>query len=186
MHEASEAYRAWNLTKLKSGQDEQQLSKLFVTEHGQLGCGLLSVMLGDEVCVALGSDHPILLRRGNLQNRLKLYSYISPLYIHGLMEGQALSGPLPASWSLTIGRFGRKRGYLFLNRQTNERTKQDPRLDPLPVNWEAIEKEDEMKLVNYVQHHRNRNTGEIINSDPRLLPEALKARGVDVTTVILL
>lgn len=32
---------------------------------------------------------------------------------------------------------------------------------------------------------RNTRTGEVVNSDPRLFPEALEARGVDVRTITL-
>lgn len=162
----------------------QQPSRFFVTEHGQLGHGPPSVMPGDEICVALGSYHPILLRRTNSAAQSILYAYIGPLYVHGLMEGQALLGSLPLHWDLIAHHHDQKRKFLFFNQQTNE-VSEDPRLGPLPEDWEPIDKEDEARLYYYVQHYRNKITGKIINSDPRLLPEALEARGVDVTTVIL-
>jgi hypothetical protein len=55
----------------------------------------------------------------------------------------------------------------------------------MPLDWEVFEKEDEARLRFHVQHCRIKITGEIINSDPQLLPEALEARGVNVATVIL-
>lgn len=163
-----------------------ELGRFFVTEHGQLGCGPPSVAPGDEVCVALGSSNPILLRSTYPEGQSEMYRYIGPLYVHGLMEAQALLGALPFHWDLIIDRVGSKRGFLFLNQQTKEKVLEDPRLGPLPVDWEAVEKEDEANLEFYVQHYRNKITDEMINSDPRLVTEALKARGVDVTTITLI
>jgi hypothetical protein len=63
---------------------------------------------------------------------------------------------------------------------------EDPRLEALPSEWEEVDKEDEARLRFHVQHHRNKVTGEIINSDPRLLPEALGVRGVQLDTFVMI
>lgn len=68
----------------------------------------------------------------------------------------------------------------FFNKDTLEEVQQDPRLDQLPVGWEAIREErtkDDPQLFSWF---RNKVTGETMNSDPRMLPEALRDRGVNL------
>jgi hypothetical protein len=48
--------------------------------------------------------------------------------------------------------------------------------------WEPVERGDESRLRFFVQNYQHKVTGEVINSDPRLLPEALGVRGVKVQT----
>jgi hypothetical protein len=74
---------------------------------------------------------------------------------------------------------------LFYNLLTEEDTHHDPRLSVLPPEWEEIDQEDEVRLDVAVQHYRNKVTGGIINSDPRLSAGALKARGVPLETIVL-
>ncbi|KAH4013036.1 hypothetical protein HBI73_211990 [Parastagonospora nodorum] len=175
-------YRDW----FESNLTEQRSGRFFVTDHGHVGCGPPSIHVGDQICIALGSDHPILLRRTVTEDEsTMMHRYVGPSYIHGLMEGQALLGPLPHSWDMIIDHSNHISSFSFLNHQTKVCTTQDPRLGPLPLEWEAVEKEYETRPPFYVQHHRNNVTGEFINSDPRLSPEVLKARGVDVTTIVL-
>jgi hypothetical protein len=113
------------------------------------------------------------------------YRLMGPVYIHGLMEGQALLGSLPSPWESVITDRNRGLEFAYHNLQTKEISLQDPRLSDLPTEWEEIVQEDEARSNIYVQHFKNKNTGEIINSDPRLLPQALKARGVNLETFIL-
>jgi hypothetical protein len=174
-----EIFRDWvasNLTR-------QSYGRYFVTDRGQLGCGPTTVLPGDEICVASGSDHPIILRDTLSDAK---YRYIGPSYVHGMMEGQAFLGPLPPSWHLTIDHVGHISKFSFSNRQTREKTSEDPRLGSTRLEWEPIEKEDSSRLRFYVQHHQHKTTGEIINSDPRLQPDALKARGVDLKTFTII
>ncbi|KAL8282637.1 hypothetical protein RB600_005876 [Gaeumannomyces tritici] len=80
------------------------------------------------------------------------------------------------------------------------RTREDPRLAgvPLPGAWERLrgrrglpeeeqdgegegegeEEEEEADDPEMFDYFRNRDTGEVVNSDPRMMPEALEARGV--------
>jgi hypothetical protein len=168
---------AWNLT-------DQRPGRFFVTDRGQLGCGSPTIVPGDKVCVVLGCDHPILLRPAHSDDQSACYHYMGPLYVHGLMEGQALLGPMPPPWELIINNDTFRDSFAFLNLLTNEITLQDPRLDVLPPEWHEIDEEWETSFI-HTQHYRNKTTGDIINSDPRLLPEALEARGVPLETFTL-
>ena len=47
-----------------------------------------------------------------------------------------------------------------------------------------IDKDDEMR-VGCVQHHQNTEMGAVLNSDLRLLPEALITSGVPLQTISL-
>jgi hypothetical protein len=164
---------------------EQQPGRFFVTDVGLLGCGPPNVLPGDKICVALGYDYPISLRPMNSGDQSTRYRLMGPVYIHGLMEGQALLGSLPSPWESVITDRNRGLEFAYHNLQTEEISLQDPRLGDLPTEWEEIVQEDEARSNIYVQHFKNKTTGETINSDPRLLPQALKARGVNLETFIL-
>jgi hypothetical protein len=174
-------YRDWyttNLTSLQSG-------RLFVTDKGQVGCGPPTVLPGDKVYVVLGYDYPILLRPALSIDQSTCYNHLGPTYVHGLMEGQALLGPIPHPWKLIIKNADPLGSFSFLHHQTDEMTAHDPRLDLLPQDWQEVEEESDARLAFHTQHYKNKTTGEIINSDPRLLPEALEARGVHLETITL-
>ena len=67
---------------------------LFMTEEGYIGLGPRAAKAGDCVCVLLGSDSPFLLRPiGNNQ-----YQIVGHCYVHGIMSGEALLGPLPGDF----------------------------------------------------------------------------------------
>ena len=61
----------------------------------------------------------------------------------------------------------------------------DPRLESLPSEWKPCEAEEISNEAERVAWFRNEGTGEILNSDPRLLPAALEGRGVDVRKIEL-
>ncbi len=161
--------------------------RFFFTRKGQFGCGLEDVKPGDKISVFLGRRLPTVIRRDNSSPDSSRYKIVGRCYVHGLMDGEALLGPLPSSWTVTIREIRAPlSGAWFHNKKKGTRSTLDPRLGTLPDKWEAIEKEDEARLGQHVQHYKNKVTGEIINSDPRLLPEALKARGVPIETFVLI
>jgi hypothetical protein len=179
--EVALSYREWYADHFT----DQQPGRFFVSDRGQLGCGPPSVAPGDIVSVLSGYDKPILLRPAYSTDHSICYHHVGPLYVHGLMEGQALLGSLPLPWELIIDVVGQQKRFIFLNRETGEKLLQDPRLDMLPQKWHEVEKEDDSRFDIYIQHYENKTTGEVINSDPRLLPEALEARGVHLETITL-
>jgi hypothetical protein len=103
--------------------------------------------------------------------------------LHGFTDGEALLEPLPSPWKVRIklGSNGYDKIY-FINSLTGESTHEDPRLEALPSHWEeleAVRTPDDPLLFG---RFRNKLTGEVRNSDPRLLPEALEKRGVKIET----
>jgi hypothetical protein len=179
--EVASKYRQWYANFLS----DHQPGKFFVTDRGQLGCGPPIVAPGDKVYVLSGYDKPVLVRLANSTDQSTCYHYMGPPYVYGLMEGQAFLGPLPNPWELIIDNSNMRYSFSFLNHKTGEITQQDPRLDILPQEWHEVEDKDDTRFEIYTQHYKNKTTGETISSDPRLLPEALEARGVHLETITL-
>jgi hypothetical protein len=160
--------------------------QFFRCKEGYVGWGHEDAQVGDQVCIILGYQHPILLRP--VQNGL--FKIIGRCYVHGVIDAQAVLGPLPRPWRVVLRRstwFDGASSLVerYVNSETHEETPQDPRLGELPETWEEIEKEDSTGIGFMVQHYKNRETNETINSDPRLLPHALKARGITLETFAL-
>lgn len=113
------------------------------------------------------------------------YHVIGSSYLHGFCDGTALLGPLPLPWKVQLKRDSS--GYTnpyFHNPTTGENSDRDPRLETiqLPPHWEEIEVVRTVDDPRYFERFRNNATGEIMNSDPRPLSDALKKRGVNVQT----
>ena len=73
-----------------------------------------------------------------------------------------------------------------MNLATGEQTLEDPRLEAMPLEWERMTYERTPDDPAYFAAFRNKVTDETINSDPRLSPEALQARGVALETFSLI
>ncbi|CZR58567.1 uncharacterized protein PAC_08459 [Phialocephala subalpina] len=155
--------------------------KLVQTEGGYIGLAPGHVQIGDIICVILGSNVPTVLRK----NSDGTFKIVGHSYLHGVMNGEALLGPLPKPWAP-------KREFNPTNQLWEQRffdtekreavdAKNDPRLEPVPDQWECLENDAPFLL----QKWKNKETGEIINSDPRLLPQALIERGVKLQTFAL-
>lgn len=118
------------------------------------------------------------------------YEVIGNCWIYGLMDGESLLGQLPLGWSIRISDESVDDDYIYepryFNRETKVLSKEDPRLGLLPEDWEIIQQQRIPDDPLLFAPHRNKLTGEVINSDPRLLPEALIARGVKLRTFKLL
>jgi hypothetical protein len=175
-------YKEWAIYKSTN----QQRGKFFVTDSGLLGCGPVGLNMGDTVAVLLGYHCPVILRPMNSRCSLGRFRILGPAYVHGLMEGQAVLGSLSPSWNPIVEHTYSTYTLLFRNSQDGAKTQEDPRLGKLPENWEPIEKEDDARLRYTIQHYRHKITNEIINSDPRLLLEAVRARGIKVKTLVLI
>ena len=111
------------------------------------------------------------------------FSVIGHCYIYGLQDGEGILGPLPSHWKVvfmmdTLGRLEAR----FLNTSTNEKTTLDPRLGPLAEPWEELKAVRTRDDPTIFARFRNKQTGEVMNSDPRMLPDALRARGVPLKT----
>ncbi|KAF7917095.1 hypothetical protein BELL_0537g00070 [Botrytis elliptica] len=142
------------------------------TEEGYMGIGPLGVEEGDYVCVLLGTELPIVLRPTPAGEFLVVGSY----FIHGLMDGEALLGPLPTPWKTELYR-RKDSGYSTHFVKPNEKTLDDPRLSPLPSEWIEVNRDDGPWPISK-SYFKHLVTGETMDSDPRMLPQALMERGV--------
>lgn len=135
--------------------------------------------LGDIVCVVLGCQSPLLLR-GIASSQFRVIGECSA---HGLEDAVGLLGPLPTPWRFQFA-FDDSGLEMcqFLNVDTGEETFEDPRLPPLPPTWERIDSERTSDHPDVFQIFKNTITGAIMNSDPRMLPDALRGRGVPLRT----
>ncbi|OTA62266.1 HET-domain-containing protein [Hypoxylon sp. EC38] len=165
---------------------------LFSTQNGYVGMISGVPQQGDKVFVILGCDVPMLLRPTTTGE----YKVIGDCYgmLHGIMYGEAILGPIPRPWKVVILReedWRHRAHYWKVNiddESIEEKSTEDPRLEqiPIPPEWEPIEWERTRADPLNCKKFRNRDTGEVINSDPRLFPEALEARGVPLRTITLI
>ena len=149
----------------------------FRTTEGHLGLGPRLAAQGDKVCVVLGCDSPLLLRLVSDDQ----WSIVGGCYVHDVAGDSALLSSLPDDFQL-IERVNSRTGgqsMAFRNMQTNEIQIQDPRItEPLPAGWEVVKHVDE----SYYQLFRNKEQNLYTWHDPRLTPDALRARGVKLKT----
>ncbi|KAJ3566576.1 hypothetical protein NPX13_g7083 [Xylaria arbuscula] len=129
-----------------------------------------------------GCASPMVLRKQSSGT----FKVIGECFVYDLRDASSLLGPLPSPWTVNIGRDqkGSDRVYFFYNPDTETSTCEDPRLGPL-VDWERIQHEwtpDDPEICDFFRH---KTTGEVMNSDPRMLPDALRARGVNIETFSL-
>ncbi|KAK3690549.1 heterokaryon incompatibility protein-domain-containing protein, partial [Podospora appendiculata] len=175
------------------GQDDTRLEKFerqylsllegrsyMSTKEGYIGFAPKGATAGDVFCVLLGCDYPMLLR----QQPNGSFVVVGECYVYGLNDGAGLLGPLPRNWRVQI--FRESSGlclelYRFYDAHTGMLTDEDPRLGPLG-DWERIDHTRTGDDPVIFQFYKHKVTGETINSDPRMTPEALRARGVDVRT----
>ncbi|KAM7184648.1 Heterokaryon incompatibility protein (HET) domain containing protein [Naviculisporaceae sp. PSN 640] len=151
------------------------------TEEGHMGLAPGRVRREDKVVVLLGCSSPIILRpRSNGH-----FSMMGEAIIYGLQDGRALLGPVPTPWKTKTDP-----GYLwlkFFNEETGKVTDDDPRLHPLgeESEWQPDYVSEALPRGGY-QHYRiwkNKRTGETCKHDPRMSPDALRERGVDLVTL---
>ncbi|KUJ13698.1 HET-domain-containing protein [Mollisia scopiformis] len=155
--------------------------RVILTERGYMGMAPEHVKEGDIVCILLGSNLPTILRPDATSTR---FNIVGHSYIHGLMNGEALLGPVSRPW-----RSKRRMNWrgvweaCFEHEKTEQLldVAEDPRLYSVPDEWERLENDD----PHHIQKWKNTQTGEIINSDPRLLPDALVERGVMLQMFII-
>lgn len=134
---------------------------------------------GDIIAVLLGYDAPMALRP--LDDGT--HQIVGDCLIYGFQDAMRLLGPLPAGWkpqvflnlSLAMG------SYEFLNTETGVLTEQDPRLGPL-AGWERDRSERTADDPAVYQRFKRIGSDEVVNYDPRMSPDALRARGVSLTT----
>ena len=90
----------------------------FTTNDGYIGLAPIATKPGDQVCILLGCQSPLVLRPcGDGSHRV-----VGECYIDGFMDGAACLGPLPSKWQLVWRYFKEySRHYrAFLDHQTGE------------------------------------------------------------------
>lgn len=138
---------------------------------------------GDIICVFLGCNVPVVLRPLSDGN----YRLVGDAYVNGLEDAQSLLGRLPNPWRVQIFDHPDQEfriEHRYLNQETGELTASDPRLED-HVEWTRVPLEelgrnltgDDPLVIDFFRH---KSSGRMMNSDPRLLPDALEARGVQL------
>lgn len=146
-------------------------------ENGHVGLAPTSAQVGDIMTVFLGCWSAMVLRP--IQN--DRYKVVGEGYCQGVMSGEALLGEFPGNFRLVKRYHGSLRDMTWAYSEGNSRTVyvEDPRLGSLPMGWRRKSHSAELKWAWYV----NDETGEEFKNqegDPRLNPQALKGRGVDL------
>ncbi|CAN8101822.1 unnamed protein product [Discula destructiva] len=159
--------------------------RFFRTDDGYIGLGPWNTQPGDVLAVPLGCPNALVLRPEgpSVGNH---FSVVGECFVHGLHDVEALLGRLPRPWrGVAAWAHGDRRVLRFVNEQTREMTEEDPRLTASP-SWERCERVLDRDDPTIYDFFKNTETGEIINYDPRLEPEALDARGVNLTWFALI
>ncbi|KAL1861685.1 hypothetical protein VTK73DRAFT_6970 [Phialemonium thermophilum] len=149
------------------------------TDQGHVGLGPTGALPGDIACSILGCNTNIILREAP-DGR---YSVVGECYIEGLDDAVGILGPLPEGWTKVAGKDSD--GYTvhnFKNQSTGVITSEDPRVPPLLPPWRALERERDPGCPAVWACFENTTSGEVIDTDPRMLPDALEQRGVKLET----
>jgi hypothetical protein len=105
-------------------------SVLFKTTKGCFAMSFVQVMPGDMICVLLGCPYPVILR----EQPSGRYLFVACACVHGLMDGEALLGPLLGGRKVSVQKDSNGDDYqVFVDATTQTDTTQDPRLGPLPA-----------------------------------------------------
>ncbi len=126
----------------------------------------------------LGSQVPIVLRPQGEEK----YSVVGECYCHGIMDGSALLGPLPAGFEIVVNFFQEWGGYAFIDRRSRKFQREDPRLAgyPLPPRWRIDTYHEGATLVFVQDNNDGPEKEQTANFDPRMTPDELRKRGVNV------
>jgi hypothetical protein len=147
---------------------------LFRSAQGRFGQAPKTARAGDIVTVVLGLKSALVLRPTN-DNKFQV---VGEAYYSGMMEGEALLGPLPDGIE-EIRRYSlsaQKWHVVYFDRNNNTVSVVDPRLGDMPPNWKIeSDPEDEVR-----EWFVNEETGKRTRNDPRRTLELLKKRGVDL------
>lgn len=170
---------------------------IITTREGYLGIGAAGAQTGpsvssysskymltlsdDLICVLLGCDKLIMLRPTVPGS--DPFLVVGPCSMEGLKDGEGLLGPILEPWKLQVKPLGGNYIPHFFNTSTKVVSMEDPRLPPLPADWEEQAQRDRTQDDPFfLREFQNKVTGEIMNSDPRMLPDALRQRGVRLET----
>lgn len=115
------------------------------------------------------------------------FRVVGECYVHGLSDAVGILGILPDKWKVIIkgDAFGRPTPRYVCLPEHGE-TENDPRLGPLHQNWERVTCNRSADDPSIFEKFLNLETGEKVDFDPRLFPDALIARGVQLEYLTLI
>ncbi|KAI9641390.1 hypothetical protein NHQ30_010192 [Ciborinia camelliae] len=154
-------------------------------ESGYIGLGPPDAMPGDEICILLGSKVPMIFRpTTSLSSTEEEFQVIGECYVHGVDDAVTILGPLPPDLKVQFDKESSGYGstHTYKDIRTGQVTQEDPRLPELSeMGWrrapQRARKPDDPTLW---QDFENIATGEVMDSDPRLMPEYLRKIGLGV------
>jgi hypothetical protein len=170
---------------------------IFSTTDGLIGLCPFWGKIGDQIFVTPGVETAIIL--SSIEGRPNHYQLKGECYVHGLMNSEALLGALPAVAGEDLWSYRRERvagDYQIIFKNGKLTTQNDPRLGPLPEDWnkkyrgkesrqfydEEFETDGTMREL----YFHNRSTNKFSQFDPRMTSKALKRRGVAFEDIIII
>ncbi|KAL9018203.1 MAG: hypothetical protein Q9185_004476 [Variospora sp. 1 TL-2023] len=147
---------------------------ILTQKEGLIGMAPEACRENDCIVVLLGCQSPMVLRPTDDGSFL----VVGECYVQGLMDGEALLGPLPSNWR-RVSRFYEETKTswdAFNDRDRGIWQVEDPRLGPLPEGW----CEQEHPKQHLYARFRDKTTDVVDWHDPRLLPSSLRDRGVEL------
>lgn len=147
---------------------------------GRLCLSPMGTRSGDIVIVMLGCDSPLVLRPTTPDNLQ--YCVVGETFCHGVMDGEALLGPLPGDWRLVFRHESYGDYPAYWNSKLQLFSAEDPRLGDLPEGWSRSKKSHKYEeLRTLFTRTVNGETSETWR-DPRLTPDELRRSGVKLQT----
>ncbi|KAI4193886.1 MAG: hypothetical protein LQ346_003802 [Caloplaca aetnensis] len=184
-HEVSDTLSV-NDTELHDDLYSHAYGRAFIFTANANMIGLAPDTCRENDCIAslLGCDSPMVLRPTDDG----CYIVVGECYVHGLMEGEGFLGPLPADWERIV-RYDEGTGSWFdvyVERKRGTYQVEDPRLGPLPKDWYR-EGHPKQHLYTSYRHPTKDSVGfNSYSCDPRMLPESLRERGVELQEFALI
>ncbi|KFY19113.1 hypothetical protein V493_08137 [Pseudogymnoascus sp. VKM F-4281 (FW-2241)] len=150
---------------------DEKMCNFFCTSQGQCGMGPIGTRPGDVIAVILGCPHSLVLQPADSGR----YKVVGPAFVHGLMDGEAVLGPVPKPWAIKIVSDG-TRGDIWTcyDDEKGLTAPEDVRLGELPLGWSKVRE----------GVFRNPE-GEMVEDDPRFGAEYLTSRGIHLETLQL-
>ncbi|KAK8081158.1 hypothetical protein PG997_008976 [Apiospora hydei] len=161
--------------------------KLFATRRGRPAICKCDIQQGDCIFIPLGCSSPIVIRRADEEENT--FRVLGPIYLYGVMDGEALLGELPDPRCILCQEPGYSSGTVMSrNSETGPIVRTDPRLErtPLPHEWEPVSWTRKDIDPSICCRFRNKETGELINHDPRMTSKSLQDRGVNIQEITLI
>ncbi|KAG9190597.1 hypothetical protein G6011_08685 [Alternaria panax] len=151
----------------------------FKTSRGHIGIGPANMREGDEICVLLGCDVPMIIRPDSNGR----YRIIGESYVSGISSNEAILGRLPRRYREVL-RYDPESGstyWVYLNTETKRIQVGDPRLGAaLPSGWGRITDAQGQFWEDFFHESA---PGILTALDPRLTKPELLKRGVPLEDI---